>query len=180
MNRLTQGMMSATKHFSVGVFGFPELERQVLQRIFSLSATRPHAYRLLVEPDGQPVDIILVDRMNPAAVSKARATADNGIPVVGVIHGKEPQERYSVHRPFTATRTLGVLDRVVENEILNHTSTGASGQNSRSPVETRAAASEAKAGPQFSAPSPSRRKRRGAWRDLGLTRRVRASSKKPS
>lgn len=109
--------MSATKHYSVGVFGIPELERRVLERIFSLSTSRPNAYRMLVEPDAQPVDIVLVDRLNSAAVNKVQALPGNGTPVVGVIHEKESDETYFVRRPFTATRTLGVLDRVVENEF---------------------------------------------------------------
>ncbi len=137
--------MSATKHFSVGVLGFPELERQILQRIFSLSATRPRAYRMLVEPEAEAVDIILVDRLNLAAVGKARASAGSGIPVVGVIDDEEHKEPYSLRRPLTATRTLGVLDRVVENEILNHGSAAAPDLDPRAAGETCGAASSANA-----------------------------------
>ncbi|HSS63164.1 MAG TPA: response regulator [Gammaproteobacteria bacterium] len=132
--------MSATKHFTVGVFGFPELERKVLERIFSLSASRPNAFQMLVEPNAQPVDIILVDRTNSAAVSKAQALPGNGTPVVGVIRDRESDEPYFVRRPFTATRTLGVLDRVVENENL----TRVPAQVSPPPVEARFPAPDAR------------------------------------
>ena len=108
--------MTASKHFSVGVFGVPELERQVLERIFSLSTTRTNAYRMLVEPDGQPVDIILVDRLNAAAVSKVQEM-NGSAPVVGVVRDPESKEPYFVRRPFTATRTLSVLDQVVDKEL---------------------------------------------------------------
>ncbi len=124
--------MSATKHFSVGVFGVPELERQVLERIFSLSATRPRAYRMLVEPDGQSVDIILVDRLNAAAVSKVQ-TLNGKAPVVGVIRDAESKEPYFVRRPFTATRTLGVLDRVVDEALQDQVSAAAPPPGQRQP-----------------------------------------------
>lgn len=124
-NRIEQTharLMSANKHFLVGVFGVPELERQVLERIFSLSASRANVYRMLVDPDGQSVDILLVDKLSTAAAGKAETFANNRTPVVSVIQEKESKEPYFVRRPFTATRTLGVLDRVVENEIRNHAS----------------------------------------------------------
>lgn len=136
--------MSATKHFSVGVFGVPELERKVLERIFSLSSTRPNAYRMLVEPDGQPVDIILVDRMNTTAVNKAQALPGNGTPIIGVVPDKNSTEPYSVRRPFTATRTLGVLDRVVEKEILTRTPSA----DPRLPAESGAPAPRPKGPPR--------------------------------
>ncbi|MDH3315507.1 MAG: response regulator [Gammaproteobacteria bacterium] len=117
--------MSASKHFLVGIFGVPELERQVLERIFSLSASRANVYRMLVDPDGQSVDILLVDRLSTAAAGKAEAFASNRIPVVSVIREKESNEPYFIRRPFTATRTLGVLDRVVEYEIRNRASASA-------------------------------------------------------
>lgn len=142
--------MSATKHFSVGVFGVPEPERQVLERIFSLSATRPHAYTMLVEPDGRNVDIILVDRMDSGAVLKAQALTGNGIPVVGVTREKDAKEPYFVRRPFTATRTLSVLDRVVESELL------ARAQESLSAPRTHSNAHEpkAKSPDRTAAPAP--------------------------
>ncbi len=142
--------MSATKHFSVGVFGVPELERKVLERIFSLSNTRPNAYRMLVEPNGEPVDIILVDRMNTAAVNKAQALPGNGTPIIGVVPDKDSNEPYFVRRPFTATRTLGVLDRVVENEILTRTPT----PDPRPPVESGVPAPRPKSPAQAKAPPP--------------------------
>jgi CheY-like chemotaxis protein len=120
---------------------------------------------MLLEPEAQPVDIILVDRMNPSAVSKAQASAGDAIPVVGVVHDKEANEAYSVRRPFTATRTLGVLDRVVEKEILNHASGASPEDNSRSPDATPVAAPEAKVPAQPSAPPPEAAKTpRGAAR----------------
>jgi twitching motility two-component system response regulator PilG len=149
--------MSATKHFSVGVLGFPELERQILQRIFSLSATRPRTYRMLVEPETEPVDIVLVDRMNLVAAGKARASAGSGTPVIGVIDGSDPEERYWVRRPLTATRTLGMLDRVVEIEILNHDSE-AQTRKPQSTGEAPMAAADAKAPVQASAPPTPRTK----------------------
>jgi twitching motility two-component system response regulator PilG len=150
--------MSATQHFSVGVFGVTDLEKQVLERIFSLSVTRPHAYRMLVEPDSEPVDIVLVDRMNSAAVIKAQSLLGNGIPVVGVIRDRESNEPYFVRRPLTATRTLGVLDRVVEKEFLPRTSTPSPAPDSPPSVENRLSPPESKPTPHApaSASEPAR------------------------
>lgn len=147
--------MSATKHFSVGVFGVPEPERQVLERIFSLSTTRPHAYRMLVEPDGHSVDIILVDRLNSAAVSKVQAL--NGkVPVVGVVRDAESKEPYFVRRPFTATRTLGVLDRVVDEALQGQVSAAAPSPAHLQP-STPGAAGGTSYNPRARAPSTGQR-----------------------
>ncbi len=144
--------MTASKHFSVGVFGVPELERQVLERIFSLSSTRTNAYRMLVEPDRQPVDIILVDRLNAAAVSKVKAL-NGSAPVVGVVREAESKEPYFVRRPFTATRTLSVLDRVVD-EALNGNAAAAVPSSTQSRPSSPAAADADSFNPRARAPSP--------------------------
>ena len=144
--------MTATKHFSVGVFGVPELERQVLERIFSLSSTRTNAYQMLVEPDGQPVDIILVDRLNAAAVSRVQAL-NGSTPIVGVVREAESKEPYFVRRPFTATRTLSVLDRVVD-EALNGQSTAAAPSPSQDQPAPPAAAEADFYNPRARVPSP--------------------------
>ncbi|MDX1527139.1 MAG: response regulator [Gammaproteobacteria bacterium] len=144
--------MTASKHFSVGVFGVPELERQVLERIFSLSSTRTNAYRMLVEPDGQPVDIILVDRLNAAAVSKVQAL-NGSAPVVGVVREAESKEPYFVRRPFTATRTLSVLDRVVD-EALNDQGHAAAAAPTQDQPATPTPADTDSFNPRARAPSP--------------------------
>lgn len=109
--------MTATKRYSVGLFGLPELEQQVLKRIFSLSRSRDNAYDMIVEPNGQAVDIVLIDKSNTEALRKMQGSESHGRPVVYIVQDKERGDPYNVRRPFTATRTLGVLDEVVKNEI---------------------------------------------------------------
>ena len=163
--------MTGSKHFSVGVFGVPELERQVLERIFSLSSTRTNAYRMLVEPDGQPVDIILVDRLNTAAVSKVQAL-NGSAPVVGVVREAESKEPYFVRRPFTATRTLSVLDRVVD-EALNGQTAAAAPLPAEGQPSTPAPADADSFNPRARAPSPGQGSRHAAPRTLEDTAQFR-------
>ncbi len=163
--------MSATKHFSVGVYGIPELERQVLERIFGLSATRPNAYRMLVEPDGQPVDIVLVDRLNADAVSKVQSL-NGSAPVIGVIREAESKEPYFVRRPFTATRTLGVLDRVVD-EALSGQASAAAPSLTNGQASTPTAADPASFNPRARAPSSKQDSRQAAAKRLEDTAQFR-------
>lgn len=113
----TTKSMTTTRRYTVGVFGVPQFEQQVLARIFSLSSSRPNAYEMVIEPNGRPVDIVLVDRNNSAALAKMQEATGEGIPTVGIVRELEPSEPYFVRRPFTATRMLSTLDQVVEGEI---------------------------------------------------------------
>jgi twitching motility two-component system response regulator PilG len=106
-----------TSTFSIAVFGVPEFERQVLNRIFGLSASRTNTYRLLPPGSEVDADIMLVDRDSESAVVHWRNTLAEAAPRhpgTVVVAREQPDDcDFHVRRPFMATRVLGTLDRIV-------------------------------------------------------------------
>lgn len=111
--------MSAENAYTVAIFGIPDFERELVERIFSLSASRDNAYRIVDDGSTHLADIALVDESNSGAVSKfekLRAEREK-FPSVNIINGQAQADGYWVKRPFTAMRVLGVLDKVVSSEL---------------------------------------------------------------
>lgn len=115
--------MKSEKKFAVAVFGIPEFELELVERIFSLSESRDNIYRIVNEAQSHTAEIALVDKSNANAADEfARFHARHqDLPTVtianGTANGTEPEGGYWVKRPFTAMRMLGALDKLVENKV---------------------------------------------------------------
>jgi twitching motility two-component system response regulator PilG len=127
--------MSSKQRYTVGVFGVPEFEQQVLRRILSLSANRANTYEMVAEVEGSAADILLVDRNNARALAKMRDHMQGRarVPTVEIVGNQPTKQPHVVRRPFTATRMLGVLDQLVYKEIENAAPTGGSSPARRTP-----------------------------------------------
>jgi hypothetical protein len=86
--------MSSKQRYTVGVFGVPEFEQQVLRRILSLSANRANTYEMVAEVEGAAVDILLVDRNNARALAKMRHHMQGRarVPTVEIV-GNQPTKQ---------------------------------------------------------------------------------------
>lgn len=111
--------MKSDNNYAVAIFGIPEFERELVERIFSLSKSRGKVYHMVEETQNHTADIALVDRSNMDAASQFDQfdSARQGCPAVIIANGKEPEGDYWVKRPFTAMRMLGALDKLVENGL---------------------------------------------------------------
>lgn len=115
--------MTAENAYTVAIFGIPDFERELVERIFSLSASRDNAYRIVDDNSTHLADIALVDESNSSAITKFRQLSaerekfPSVIIVNGQANGQAPADGYWVKRPFTAMRVLGMLDKVVTNEL---------------------------------------------------------------
>ena len=111
--------MKADNTFAVAIFGVPEFERELVERIFSLSESRAYVYRTVDESENHTADIALVDAGNANAADEfQRFNATHGdCPSVIIADGSDPSTDYRVKRPFTAMRMLGALDRLVEERL---------------------------------------------------------------
>lgn len=111
--------MKSDKSFSVAIFGIPEFERELVERIFSVSESRDHVYRIVDQANAHTAEIALVDTSNASAADEfARFNAQQpNFPTVIIANGKDPESDYWVKRPFTAMRMLGALDRLVEARL---------------------------------------------------------------
>ncbi len=109
------------KSYRVAVFGVPDFEKAVINRIFALSSTRSNCFLLAEDTPAQSVDIMLVDKDNSGALSRwrdANAEYSQQPPPTIVVAAKQPPDcAFYVKRPFMATRLLGVLDRIVNERI---------------------------------------------------------------
>lgn len=117
--------MSDKKTFMVAMIGIPDHERSVLKNIFKLSLYRANTYAFA--SIDEPGHMLIVDADDPTAMTWWRARPTRGqssssnnlgaapspISVVGVTKEKVTTEfPYCIHRPFVATRVLGILDQV--------------------------------------------------------------------
>jgi two-component system, cell cycle response regulator len=111
--------MKPDNNYAVAIFGIPEFERELVERIFSLSKSRDNVYYIVEETQNHTADIALVDRSNASAASQFEQfhSARQECPTVIIANGKEPEGDYWVKRPFTAMRMLGALDKLVENGL---------------------------------------------------------------
>lgn len=118
--------MSDKRTFAVAMIGIPDHEQNVLKNIFKLSLYRTYTYTLISA--NEPGQILIVDADNSEAVAEWRSlyggaahestvsnpgTVPLNIPTVMVTKEKtQDPASYHIHRPFVATRVLGILDQV--------------------------------------------------------------------
>jgi two-component system cell cycle response regulator len=158
--------MAAAKPYLVAVFGVPQFEQEILERIFSISASRAHSYALAQGNGASPPDIIMVDGQNQGAMAEAQAfLANNGnVPQLIITRSTANEVRYAVRRPFTATRLLRVLDEMVANHILG-TGTG-TGTNTGTNIPARGTDDQSTPAPTPQAVAPRSGGGNGAVRAL--------------
>lgn len=144
--------MKSDNSYAVAIFGIPEFERELVERIFSLSESRNNVYRIVEESHNHAADIALVDTSNASAASQFEQfnSAKKEFPTVVIANGKEPECDYWVKRPFTAMRMLGALDKLVETR-LNSPGKGRTSTPAASPPEQ---AEEIEEKPQEPAAAP--------------------------
>ncbi|MDX2314869.1 MAG: response regulator [Gammaproteobacteria bacterium] len=111
--------MKSDNSYTVAVFGIPEFERELVERIFSLSESRENIYQIADESQHHAADIALVDQGDATAASEFKRFQSNGhaLPAVIIPNGKDPETDFWVKRPVTAMRMLGALDKLVENQV---------------------------------------------------------------
>lgn len=111
--------MKSDNSYTVAIFGIPEFERELVERIFSLSESRENIYQIADESQHHAADIALVDQGDATAASEFKRFQSNGhtLPTVIIPNGKDPETDFWVKRPFTAMRMLGALDKLVENQV---------------------------------------------------------------
>lgn len=111
--------MNDRKGYLVAAFGVPDFEKEIIERIFSISASREYSYSLAKEST-RGADIVLVDGQNRSALAESSLFLEGNkhVPQVIITNGEDTDGTYTVRRPFTATRLLRLLDEVVNTEIL--------------------------------------------------------------
>lgn len=111
--------MNPDNSYTVAIFGIPEFERELVERIFSLSASRENVYQIVDEEHNHTAMIALVDKSNASAASQFEQfhSERQDMPTVMIANGKDPECDYWVKRPFTAMRMLGALDKLVEEKL---------------------------------------------------------------
>lgn len=111
--------MKSDNSYMVAIFGIPEFERELVERIFSLSESRDNIYRIVEASQFHAADIALVDQSNAAAADEFERFQSDGqeLPSVIIPNGEDPETDFWVKRPFTAMRMLGALDKLVENRL---------------------------------------------------------------
>jgi len=111
--------MKSNNSYALAIFGIPEFEHQLLERIISLSESRDTVYRIVDEAQSHTADIALVDKSNADAAGQLEQffAQRQDFPTVVVANGKDAESEYWVKRPFTALRMLGALDKLVEDKL---------------------------------------------------------------
>ncbi len=111
--------MQSDNRYAIAVFGIPEFERELVERILSLSESREHVYRIVEQAQDHTAEIALVDPSDADATSRfegIRAQRQD-FPLVVIADGNKSESDYWVKRPFTTTRMLGALDKLVEDRL---------------------------------------------------------------
>jgi twitching motility two-component system response regulator PilG len=111
--------MKSDNSFAVAIFGIPDFERELVRRIFSLSESRDHVYRIVDGSQSHAADIALVDRSDGSDAGEFAQfhSERQDLPMVIIPNGKDPESDFWVKRPFTAMRMLGALDKLVEDRL---------------------------------------------------------------
>jgi two-component system cell cycle response regulator len=111
--------MKSDNSYAVAIFGIPEFERELVERIFSLSESRDNIYRIVDESQNHSAEIALVDKTNADAATEYERfhSQRQDFPTVMIVNGKDHGCSYWVKRPFTAMRMLGALDKLVEERL---------------------------------------------------------------
>ena len=111
--------MDSDNTFTVALFGIPDFEREMVDRIFALSGSRDNIYRSVDQAQNHTADIALVDTTSETGTEELERCHPNrkDFPSVVVANEKDPGSDYRVKRPFTVMRMLGALDRLVEDRL---------------------------------------------------------------
>ena len=116
--------MKSDNRYALAIFGIPEFELELLERIVSLSESRDTVYRIVDEAQNHTADIALVDKSNANAAGQFEQffAQRQDFPTIVVTNGKDSNGKdsgseYWVKRPFTALRMLGALDKLVEDRL---------------------------------------------------------------
>jgi CheY-like chemotaxis protein len=107
-------MNGPQQRFSVGVVGFSDIERKVLQGIFRLSDQRRLRYAGADAASGSAPDIFLVDADNADAIAAWKAANGHGR-TIAVLAGQAAVDGFAptLSRPLQWGRLLTALDAVV-------------------------------------------------------------------
>jgi two-component system cell cycle response regulator len=111
--------MESDNRYTVAIFGIPEFERELVERILSLSESRDYVYRIVEQAQEHTAEIALVDTSDADATSRFEGIRSQrqDFPTVIIGDGKKSECDYWVKRPFTTTRMLGALDKLVEDRL---------------------------------------------------------------
>ena len=115
--------MGDKKKFSVALMGLQEFDKRILTSIFRLSLSRDRSYVETQWGSQNPVDIILLNRSNEAAMADYQAKflgleSKPKIPTI-LLSREKPNTPYFYHigLPLRAPLVLGVLDEVTIKEL---------------------------------------------------------------
>ena len=120
--------MNGKRTFTIVALGIADFEQRVFANIFKLSQHRPRTYSLTTFASNQQVDIIILDPANQEGLAVWRAYRNSSIgnqsvPTITVVHGNtalegdESLSKYTIRRPFVATRVLNLLDEIAIKEL---------------------------------------------------------------
>ena len=111
--------MAMDNSYAVAIFGIPDFEREMVERIFSVSQSRDHVYRIVDQAEFDTAEIALLDKSDADAAGRydQLQSQRQALPTVLVASSGENGCEYWVKRPFTVTRMLGALDRLVEEQL---------------------------------------------------------------
>jgi len=111
--------MNLDNRYAVAIFGIPEFERELVERILCLSESRDYVYRIVDQAQEHTAEIALVDTSDADATSRFEGIRSQrqDFPAVVIANGKESESDYWVKRPFTTMRMLGALDKLVEDRL---------------------------------------------------------------
>ena len=111
--------MKLDNHYAVAIFGISDGERALVERILALSVSRDYVYQIVDDVQNHTAEIALVDRTDANSASQFEQfhAQRQDFPTVIIGDEKESENDYRVKRPFTTTRMLGALDRLVEDRL---------------------------------------------------------------
>ena len=84
--------MKSDNSYAVAVFGIPDFELELVERIFSLSQSRDNIYRIVDESQTHTAVIALVDKSNADSASEYEQfhSQRQDFPTVMIANGKDP------------------------------------------------------------------------------------------
>lgn len=111
--------MKLDTRYAVAIFGISDYERALVERILALSVSRDYVYQTVEDAQNHTAEIALVDRAEADSTGQFERfhAQRQDFPTVIIGDEKESENDYRVKRPFTATRMLGALDRLVEDRL---------------------------------------------------------------
>ena len=115
-------MSDGKENYSVAIIGIPDHDKKVLSNIFKLSHYRSRSYTLTTLSADAIPEILIVEAGNPAALAEWRTFQSHdgiraSVPTVMVVQSKPESYRYTIQRPFVASRVLRTLEEVATREL---------------------------------------------------------------